>query len=358
MADASDSNPESDSNHGRESTHGVDWLIAHDRLRLVEELVAPTIPLLDTEYPNGLRLDLEGPPPVGLTPSGIHPAFFGCYDWHSSVHSHWQLARAIRAVPDGSFVTAAREALDRHLTEENIATEMRWISGRPSFEMPYGMAWVLALCGELRRWGSDAASPWLSALAPLEAHAAAGFERVCKTMTRPIRGGLHNQSAFSLGLVFDWAVDEANPSGGLEQLVIEAAHRFFSSDLDADLAYEPSAADFLSPSLSEADLMRRTLGRADFAEWLGRFVPNGFDRLVPVTVVDPSNGQLAHWAGLNLSRSWMLAAVADALPDDAGADAMFANARNHADAGLPMAGHPDYMISHWVPTFAVYLLTH
>ena len=169
----------------------------------------------------------------------------------------------------------------------------------------------------------------------------------------PVRGGLHNQSAFSLGLVWD-SVDRPE----VREQIADAGRRWFGDDTDIDLRFEPSATDFLSPAASEADLMRRVLSGAEFADWFDRFAPGGFGALQPVEVVDPSDGQLAHWAGLNLSRSWMLSSIADALPDrDRHADGLRSLARAHAEAGLPIATHDDYMVSHWVPTFAVYLLT-
>ena len=344
--------------------------------RQLRTLAAPTVELLQTEYPNGLRIDLSGPPDRPITPRTLHPAFYGCYDWHSSVHSHWQVARAARLGADDGFTAVVKAVLNEHLTEANLATEMEWVTTRPGFEMPYGMAWVLALGAELRLWTHAASSTdavdaerWLHALSSLEAHAASAFERYCATMTTPTRGGLHNQSAFALGLVFDSAADSlagsvadgaADPhSGGdLLESITNTALRLFGEDTDVNLAYEPSASDFLSPALSEADLMRRLMPPPDFGRWLDRFAPEGFDELAPVTVVDPSDGQLAHWAGLNLSRSWMLSAIAAALADnDQRIPVLAENAERHRDAGLATAGHPDYMISHWVPTFAVYLLT-
>ena len=366
-----------------DSARGEAW---HRQLRT---LATPTIELLQTEYPNGLRIDLSSPPDRPITPRTLHPAFYGCYDWHSSVHSHWQVARAARLGADDGFTGAVKAVLNEHLTEANLAIEMEWVTTRPGFEMPYGMAWVLALGAELRSWtdGTDSAdgtggtdgmgsahsadaARWLRALSPLETHAGAAFERYCATMAKPMRGGLHNQSAFALGLVFDSvagtavdpaaeaASDSGHPSGHLVALITETALRLFGEDTDVNLAYEPSASDFLSPALSEADLMRRVMPAEDFGRWLGQFVPDGFDPLAPVTVVDASDGQLAHWAGLNLSRSWMLSAIATSLvDDDRRISTLTQNAERHRDAGLATAGHQDYMISHWVPTFAVYLLT-
>ena len=162
---------------------------------------------------------------------------------------------------------------------------------------------------------------------------------------------MHNQTAFALGLVWDSA-----PS--IRPLVDATARRLFGDDTDVDLRFEPSAADFLSAALSEADLMRRVLHQDEFVAWLDEFAPGGFDDLVPVQVVDPTDGQLAHWAGLNLSRSWMMSSIAAALAHGHRlGEPLTSNAAAHAEAGLALADHDAYMVSHWVPTFAVYLLT-
>lgn len=212
----------------------------------VVRLASRTLELLEREYPNSIRLTLPRTPDVPITPRAIHPAFYGCYDWHSAVHSHWQVVRALRTVDEPRFAAAARAVLGRTLTSANIGIEMEWVA----------------------------------------------------------------------------------------------------------------ETDFLSPALSEADLLRRVMTDDEFAVWLDRFSPSGFDALRPVTVVDPSDGQLAHWAGLNLSRSWMMTSIADALPTGhPSTAALRASAAAHASNGLAMASHEDYMISHWVPTFAVYLLT-
>lgn len=320
---------------------------------LVHRLVGRTLELLEREYPNGIRLTLHRPPTGPVTPRALYPAFYGCYDWHSAVHSHWQVVRMLRVAPGTDLDDLARATLDRTLTADHIRTEMEWVTERPGFEMPYGMAWLLRLCHELREWADPQGMVWLDALRPVEAHAIDRFDRYCHRMQLPVRGGMHNQSAFSLGLVWD-SVDRADLRG----LITDAGRRWFDGDTAIDVRFEPSAADFLSPSLSEADLMRRVLPTDEFVAWLERFAPTGFDALYPVEVVDPSDGQLAHWAGLDLSRSWMMSSIADALP--AGhplIDPLAGSAAAHAAIGIPMASHDDYMISHWVPTFAVYLLT-
>jgi hypothetical protein len=324
---------------------------APEHTALVERLAGRTVGLVEREYPNSIRLSLDAPPTGLVTPASLSPAFYGCYDWHSAVHSHWQLVRAIRVLPGASFEDGATAAIDRTLTAEHIAVEASRAAGRPSFEMPYGMAWLLTLYHELRSWDDDRARRWAAALSPLERHAVDRFRRYCAVLPVPVRGGMHQQTAFSLGLVWD-----STPELRLE--IADAALRFYGQDTRSDLRHEPSAADFLSPSLSEADLMRRVLGADRFAGWFDAFAPTGFDLLEPVEVVDPSDGQLAHWAGLNLSRSWMLRSIAAALPaDHPVASRLDDGADAHAAAGLATADHDDIMISHWVPTFAVRLLT-
>ena len=249
-----------------------------------------------------------------------------------------------------------RYALSQSLTEENINKEMEWVTERKNFEMPYGMAWLLMLSAELKEWGTAESKLWSEAIKPLETHALERFLHYCQSLPMPNRGGLHYQTAFSLGMVWDVAQSLGEPM--LETLIADTARRFYWSDTHINLQYEPSAADFLSPSLAEADLMSRVLDDDEFEIWLDLFEPGGFEALSPVEVVDPSNGQLAHWAGLNFSRSWMLRRIANSLPGDHPLEPKLCeNATRHLEAALPMATHEDYMISHWVPTFAVYALT-
>ena len=121
------------------------------------------------EYPNHishtLNSDADVAPPRKLT-----PAFYGCYDWHSSVHGHWLLVRLVRTFPDASFVGSAREALRQSLTAENLTQEAAYLRGpgRASFERPYGLAWLLQLATELREWDDPQAKEMAANLRPLE----------------------------------------------------------------------------------------------------------------------------------------------------------------------------------------------
>jgi hypothetical protein len=331
----------------------------------VEQMLSVTLANLQREYPNGIQHSFVAAGEVlSCTPASLHPAFYGCYDWHSAVHACWQVVRAIRLFPHGNFVPAAVDTLNRLLTPENLAVELAYVTARPGYEMPYGMAWLLQLLAELRQTGHaerEAFRTWREALAPLEEHAANRFRLYLPRLPYPIRSGLHNQTAFALSLVWDWA--QAVGDEEMAGLAATHARRFYLSDVDAPLAYEPSGSDFLSPALAEADILRRVLPADEFSDWLWGFfgeemVESLPQRLCPVHMVDPADGQLAHFAGLNLSRAWMLHGIASGLAEnDARRPMLLALAAAHQTHGLPDALHQDYMVAHWVHTFALYLLS-
>jgi hypothetical protein len=315
------------------------------------------------EYPNKishtLASDADVRPPRSLT-----PAFYGCYDWHSSVHGHWLLARLAQRFPDAPFVAAARAALARSLTPANIAGELAYFRtpGRASYERPYGLAWLLQLAAELRTWDDPQARAWAQALAPLEQEAAQRLHSWLPKLQYPIRVGEHSQTAFAFGLVHDWA--NVTQDAAMRQLIDAKSRAFYAADTNCPLAYEPSGEDFLSPCLAEADLMRRILPAPEFAGWLRRFLPgipgNAPKQpwLTPGIVTDRTDPKLAHIDGLNLSRGWMLLGIAARLPaGDRRAAALRSAAEMHAAAALPAVTGEHYEGGHWLGTFAVYLVT-
>jgi hypothetical protein len=279
------------------------------------------------------------------------------------VHGHWLLARLARLRPEASFAAEARRALARSLTPDSLAAEVRYLEGkgRVSFERPYGLAWLLQLGAELREWGSPEAAGWASALAPLERTAVQRIRDWLPKLTRPIRVGEHSQTAFSLGLVLDWARSARDVE--TEALVVARSRGFYGGDRGCPLGYEPSGEDFLSPCLGEADLMRRILPPGEYARWLSAFLPalpedGSSDWLEPGVVTDPADPKLAHLDGLNLSRAWMLEGVAQGLPTgDARVPALRAAAALHRERGLAAVTGEHYEGGHWLGTFAVYLVT-
>jgi hypothetical protein len=314
------------------------------------------------EYPNKighlLNSDADVKPPRELT-----PAFYGCYDWHSAVHGHWLLARLARRFPAAPFAAEARAALEQSLTPEHIAAEVKYLEapGRTTFERPYGLAWLLQLDAELREWDDPQAHRWSTALAPLARTAAGRIREWLPKLTAPIRIGEHNQTAFSFGLILDWARGAGDqPTASL----LEGRIRdLYLKDRECPMAYEPSGEDFLSPCLAEADLLRRVLPPDAFADWLGAFLPGiprdgRSDWLKPGVVTDPTDPKLAHLDGLNLSRAWMLDGIAAGLPPaDSRLAALRAAAAVHRDAGLRNVTGEHYEGGHWLGSFAVYLVT-
>jgi hypothetical protein len=261
------------------------------------------------------------------------------------------------------FAPAARAALAKSLTSDNVAGEVRYLegTGRRSFERPYGLAWLLLLGAELREWDDHDARGWATALRPLEQVAVARLRDWLPKLTRPIRIGEHSQTAFAFGLVLD--ASRTTGDRETEALVVARSRHFYLGDRDCPLSYEPSGEDFLSPCLAEADLMRRLLPAVEFGPWLERFLPRlpkdgRGDWLEPGVVTDPTDPKLAHLDGLNLSRAWMLQGIASGLPKgDRRRPALLAAADRHARAGLDHVTGAHYEGGHWLGTFAVYLTT-
>jgi hypothetical protein len=301
------------------------------------------------EYPNKiahvLQSDADAAPPRALT-----PAFYGCYDWHSSVHGHWLLARLSRLSPDAPFAVKARTALAKSITAAHIAQEVAYLNGpgRASFERPYGLAWLLQLIGELR----EAKDPLYATMQPLENAAVARLRTWLPKLSYPVRSGEHSQTAFALGLILDSGAGDAD----FKKMVTDRARAFYINDRDCPLEYEPSGEDFLSPCLAEADVMRRVLSQREFASWLTKFMPKM--TLQPAVVTDPSDPKLAHLDGLNLSRAWMLEGIASGLPQrDRRRAKLLAAAEAHAKAGLASVTGEHYEGGHWLGSFATYVIT-
>lgn len=314
------------------------------------------------EYPNKISHVLGSDEDAG-TPRQLTPAFYGCFDWHSSVHGHWLLVRLLTTDRDTPFRESIVSALSTSFTTANIAVEVSYYlsPNRKSFERPYGIAWFLQLVAELHESDEVVLQEWRQTLAPLEIEIVSRIKAWLPNLAYPIRLGTHNQSAFAFGLMLDYARTVADTD--LEQALIDTSLQFHRNDKSCPLAYEPSGEDFLSPCLMEADLMRRVFLERDFAVWLSEFLPRipvdgSGDWLEPGVVMDAADGKLVHLDGVNLSRAWALEGIAAGLPaTDPRRAALMASAALHRETGIAAVSDEHYSGSHWLGSFATYLVT-
>ncbi len=332
-------------------------------VRVAARYAARILEGVQREYPNALQHVMTGPEDVP-TPRSLHPAFYGCFDWHSAVLMHWALVRLLRLAPRSFDPQPAVAVLEAHLTRDNLTREADYFQIRPGFERPYGWGWALTLAAELDAWSDARAGVWRSAVQPLADTLTELYMRWLSTATYPVRIGLHANSAFGLARALPWAqVLAGQGDGRLSTAIAQTARRWYGQDRDYPAHLEPGGSDFLSPALSEVELMLGILQPTEFRAWLAQFLP-GLDRGEPATLFTPAlvsdarDGQTAHLHGLNLYRAYVLRRLSGALPpDDPRRAILAAGAERHARAGLDVVTGSDYMVEHWVAGYAVLYLS-
>jgi hypothetical protein len=317
------------------------------------------------EFPGYVAHIMAKPGDLPYRPRARNPVFYGSFDWHSSVEMHWLLVRLLRVVPDEVPSAEIRKALRAHLERVALAAEEEFVASPDGvMERPYGWGWALMLVHEVAIWDDEDGLRWAQALAPFGRTLRGLFLEWLATATYPVRHGVHSNSAFGMSLALPFADALATSGDTTLRGAIEAkAHEWFGADILYPATLEPSGQDFLSPALTEAELMGQVLSPDDFAEWLGAFLP-GTERgqpaelFRPVLVPETSDGQIGHLHGLNASRAWCWRRLAETLPPgDSRIPAMSRAARVHAQAALPFVAGSDYAIEHWLAVYAVLLLT-
>ena len=281
-----------------------------------------------------------------------HPAFYGCFDWHSAVHGHWSLVYLLKQFPDLAQRDTILEKLQQNLTAANIEREVAYFSLNPasaSFERTYGWAWLLKLQEELVTWNDPVAAQLAQNLQPLADHIAGAYVAYLPKLVYPIRVGEHTNTAFGLSFAHDYATTVGDTS--LRNSIERAALRFYRNDADCPIGWEPSGYDFLSPCLQELDIMRKVLPPESFRTWSRAFLPALFDgslALEPGRILDRTDGKLVHLDGLNFSRAWALYSLGEGVP----------HARRLADEHLQYSLEKitdgDYAGQHWLASFALY----
>jgi len=318
---------------------------------------------IQQEYPNQMQHMMTGPEDRPR-PHEAHPAFYGCFDWHSSVEMHWALIRLLRLTPNSFDKTNAMAVLNAHLTETALLQEASYLRSRPRFERPYGWGWALTLAHELILWQDEAAVQWRAAVRPLADVITELFLTWLPKATYPVRVGMHSNSAFGLARSVPWAKylsSQGDPR--LMNAITQAATQWYGEDRDYPADYEPSGSDFLSPALTEVDLMSLVLEQGEFLMWLDSFLPglssgNPRSLFQPAFVSDASDGQLAHLHGLNLYRAFVWKHLNAILPvDDYRKSHLEAGVKAHAQASMNAVTGSDYMVEHWLACYAMLYLS-
>ena len=304
-------------------------------------------------YKSGLTIAKEADLAM---PIEHHPAFYGCFDWHSAVHGHWSMVFLLKTFPELSSQKEARELLNKTLTIENIETEIAYFKINKytkSFERTYGWAWLLKLQEELNTWEDPDATKWAEALQPLSDLIVEKYIEYLPKLVYPIRVGEHSNTAFGLTFAYDYAV--TNNEAALKGLIEKRAREFYLKDEACPISWEPSGYDFLSPCLEELDIMRRILSVNEFNTWANKFLVGMSDaslNLEPGKVTDRSDGKLVHLDGLNFSRAWSLYGAAKQLNNQSLLDI----ANHHLKYSLDKITDGDYAGEHWLGSFALYAL--
>ena len=328
----------------------------------VTEFAELAIKNIHREYPNKPSNVMAGPESV-QSPKEMHPAFYGCFDWHSSVHGHWMLVRLLKLYPENPINGKVREKLAESLTAEKIKAETEYFAmeHNKSFERMYGWAWLFRLVEELHTWKDPQGQQWRQNLRPLEELLAKRVKEYLPKLSFPIRTGVHPDTGFALAQTLDYARTVGQDE--LANQIRERARDYYANDVEYPTRYEPSGQDFFSSCLNEADLMRRVLSADEFSEWFDKFLPtlskgDGGNLLIPVEVSDVTDGKIVHLAGLDLSRGWCMLGIASALSEnDSRRELLEASAKEHATMGYKYVFSGHYEGEHWLATFAVYLQT-
>ena len=309
---------------------------------------------MSTEYPNKTGHVMGGAGDV-KTPSDLHPAFYGCFDWHSAVHGHWSLVYLLKEFPDLAKKDIILEKLMANLSAENIEKEVEYFSGQnKSFERTYGWAWLLKLAQELHTWDNPKAREMEANLRPLTNKVVQMYLDFLPKLRYPVRVGTHTNTAFGLSFAYDYAQEIGHDS--LKMLIEKRAKDFYFNDINGPLEWEPSGYDFLSPCLEEADIMNKVLSHDEYFKWLQKFLPQLHSpdfKLEPGIVSDREDGHLVHLDGVNFSRAWCLYGIAYSYPEYAHLKAV---ADAHINYSLDGITDGNYEGGHWLASFALYSL--
>ena len=319
-----------------------------------EKLVQVPMDCIHQEYPNKLGQVLTDSTHID-SPSSLHPIFYGCFDWHSSVHGHWLMAKTLNTFPDSEKSKEIIALFDQQFTLRNGQMELLYFQPKlnKSFERTYGWAWLLKLQIELIDADKKFHKQWSKNLKSLVAQIVKSYKEFLPKMSYPIRVGEHSNTAFGLSFAYDYAVKVKDEE--FKTLILNRAKDFYLKDADCPLSWEPGGSDFISPCLQEAELMSKVLEEKEFNKWIENFLPQLFEKefsLEPGKVLDRTDGKLVHLDGLNFSRAWCFYRLAKVIPKYKERFVQLGD--EHIRASWQQVVGSDYMGSHWLASFLMY----
>lgn len=324
-------------------------------LNQAQRLVNLPMHCVDIEYPNKLGQTIGGFKDL-KSPKELHPAFYGCFDWHSSVHGHWSMVSLLKQFPKLENNAEIKSKLLKHISKENILKEVDYFLGKhnKSYERTYGWAWVLKLAEALHTWDDKIARELEDNLQPLTDLIVQKYLDFIPNLNYPVRAGEHPNTAFGLTFAWDYALVIGDES--MLEMIKNSAIKFYLNDSDCPISWEPSGYDFLSPCLQEAAIMKRVLPRKVFTNWFANFLPQLKDinyQLAVGEVSDRTDGKLVHLDGVNFSRAWALFDIVKDLPSY---NHLKKIAYEHINYSLPNVVGDSYEGGHWLGSFAIYAL--
>ncbi len=315
---------------------------------------------IHTEFPNKTSHTADSVTDAVLLPRQLHPSFYGCLDWHSSVHGHWLLIRVLKQFPGIPVKDSIIEVLNNSFQEEKILEEVAYFTRyktTKTFERTYGWAWWLKLDQELNSWNDPLARKWHKIIQPLTKQIVQLWKAFQPKQTYPNRTGVHGNTAFGLVFALDWSREMQDTA--FEKAIIAKASKFYLNSMATPAYLEPDGSDFFSPSLEIADLMRRILPNKKFINWLNAFYePRSIKRITEMPVVSyRTDYQIVHLDGLAISRAWCMRGIAKILPASHPWKRLFEKTSTRfLQQSLPNVTSGNYGGDHWLASFIVYAL--
>ncbi len=314
---------------------------------VLPKIVQCAILSVQKEHPNFLDLEIEKPSHYDGHPAHLHPAFFGSFDWHSAVHSHWTISRLLKLDPSLPGAEEGLKLLEQHITKENILVELQSaFSYLQNWEVPYGYSWFFVLMANIRTWNTAAGKKLAKKLRPLECALIGLFDTWMHCLKEPVREGQHENTAFALLLL--WIYATATKDVEFQKKISATALRLFSDD-EGFTDVKPETC-FLSPALCVLHLMSSVMSPKDFSDWVQKRNWAGVMELKPVEG-DAKHPYKSHLIGLNFSRCWSFNALAEAIP--AAKDMLCGLAMKHYKASLPLVPSGHWEADHWTATYAL-----